>query len=1205
MQTNKLYSRLARAGARLVMLASMLMAALLSSATPAFALPRVSAVSVAAQVGTATAGTAGSVTYVVTVSHVAGSGTLTAGLSVTSGLPAGATASFSPATVSFTNAQTTQTSNLTIATTAATPAVTAQSFTVRAARTIAPTDLATGNGSLTVKASQAISFGALANKTTADPDFNVSATGGGSGNPVTFTATGACTVTGTLVHLTGAGSCTITAHQAGNATYGDAPDVSQTFAITVPAGPTVTLDLYAVTGTTTLPGPVSVPTWGYTTDGSAVSKPGGPVLVVNQNENVVVNLHNQLSESTALLFQGQNMIPDTAGVSAGASTSYTFVASKPGTFLYEAGLMRGAQHQVAMGLYGALIVRPAGFAAVPGQAYAGSASAFNTEQVLLLGELDTALNGSSTPSTFDMRKYAPKYYLINGQAYPNTPAVPTTAGDKVLLRYVNAGLQAHAMSTLGLSQSLVGQDGRAMAYPHAVVAETIAPGQTLDAIVTIPASAALGAQFPLYDASLFLRNNKGTAANAGLGGMLTFLKTETGSTSGDDTTGPLLASLTLTPNPSNGAADVALAFTANDTTTGNSNIAAAEYWVDGNATHTAIPLSGSPAPIKSFAATIAAPFTHGTHVVSVRAQDAVGNWSATANLNLVVDSLAPTTSGLSLTPNPSNGSVGVTFAFTGNDSATGNSNITAAEYWVDAGAHQPLSVVSPAPVTVLSVGLTPPFSAGTHTVSARTQDALGNWSLPASINLVVDQTGPATVSVSASPNPNNGSTPFNSSVPAVRVVASFSDASTGNSNLANAEGFLDAAGTTGTGFVFIANDGNFNSPAESGYADIPLAVVNALSTGAHPICVHAKDAPGNWGAVDCSYSLTIDKLAPTVSSIARADANPAGNGSVRFLVTFSESVSGVTASNFSVVRTGLAGTSSITSVTGSAAAWTVTVTTGSGAGTLGLNLTSAAGISDLAGNPMASTGLPFVGQVYTIQPPPQPALYFSTLGNTNPSGVAGTADDADIYFYSGSAFSRNIDVTAITSPLPASANVDGFDRVDATHFYMSFNGAVAVPGLGTVQDEDVVFYNAGTWSLFFDGSVNGVTSNLDAISIVGGNLYFSLSTTTVPPGAGGTGDDADIYRWNGGSSYTRVVDASGAGSLGLPAGANVDGFVWVDATHYYMSFADPVTLPGGAGTAQDEDVVYYNNGSWSIYFDGSVLGMDTSNNLDIDAFDLP
>jgi hypothetical protein len=342
--------------------------------------------------------------------------------------------------------------------------------------------------------------------------------------------------------------------------------------------------------------------------------------------------------------------------------------------------------------------------------------------------------------------------------------------------------------------------------------------------------------------------------------------------------------------------------------------------------------------------------------------------------------------------------------------------------------------------------------------------------------------------VSASPNPNNGYQEFNTSVQAVRVIASLSDAAAGGSNIATAEGFIDSVGATGTGFVFVATDGSFNSSTENGYADIPLVVIGSLSPGNHTIYVHAKDAAGNWGATSTTV-LVINK-----------------------------------------------------------------------------------------------------------------SLYFSTAGNTNPPTVGGTADDADIYLWNGAAFSRAIDVTAVPYSLPSGANADGFDRVDATHFYMSFNGSVTVPGVvGTVQDEDVVYYNAGTWSLYFDGSVNGVGStDLDAISIVGGTLYFSTDDATSPPGAGGTGDDADIYRWNGGSSYTRIFDASALGW----SSANVDGFVWVDATHFYMSYSVDTTVPG-LGTVQDEDVVYYKGGgTWLVYFDGTAKGL-TNNNHDVDAFDIP
>ena len=71
------------------------------------------------------------------------------------------------------------------------------------------------------KASQTITFGALVGKTFGDSAFTVSASGGGSGNPVTFTAVGNCTSGGTngaTITITGAGSCTVTANQAGNAT---------------------------------------------------------------------------------------------------------------------------------------------------------------------------------------------------------------------------------------------------------------------------------------------------------------------------------------------------------------------------------------------------------------------------------------------------------------------------------------------------------------------------------------------------------------------------------------------------------------------------------------------------------------------------------------------------------------------------------------------------------------------------------------------------------------------------------------------------------------------------------------------------------------------------------------------------------------------------------------------------------------------------
>ncbi len=69
--------------------------------------------------------------------------------------------------------------------------------------------------------------------------------------------------------------------------------------------------------------------------------------------------------------------------------------------------------------------------------------------------------------------------------------------------------------------------------------------------------------------------------------------------------------------------------------------------------------------------------------------------------------------------------------------------------------------------------------------------------------------------------------------------------------------------------------------------------------------------------------------------------------------------------------------------------------------------------------------------------------------------MTGTADDADIYSWNGTSFARVVDATAIG--LPAATNVDGLVWQDSTHQYFSFSTTTtAVPGLGNVQDEDVV-----------------------------------------------------------------------------------------------------------------------------------------------------
>lgn len=96
------------------------------------------------------------------------------------------------------------------------------------------------------KASQAITFAPIPDKLTTD-SVNLTATGGGSGNLVTFAVTsGPGVITNNVLTFTTSGSVTITASQVGNDNYLAAPDVSRTFNVTK-ATATVTLGSLAQT----------------------------------------------------------------------------------------------------------------------------------------------------------------------------------------------------------------------------------------------------------------------------------------------------------------------------------------------------------------------------------------------------------------------------------------------------------------------------------------------------------------------------------------------------------------------------------------------------------------------------------------------------------------------------------------------------------------------------------------------------------------------------------------------------------------------------------------------------------------------------------------------------------------------------------------------------------------------------------------------
>ena len=165
-----------------------------------------------------------------------------------------------------------------------------------------------------------------------------------------------------------------------------------------------------------------------------------------------------------------------------------------------------------MGLYGAFVVRPAGH---PDWAYANGASPIgqflpSTEFVMLLSELDPALHQAiEFGQAYDATQLHPRYWLINGRAFPDTiapnnaswlPAQPysalihVTVTDSLvnptqppaLFRYLSAGALNHPFHPHGQNGTVVARDGTPLVDPtgadlsYETFSFTIGSGQTWD-----------------------------------------------------------------------------------------------------------------------------------------------------------------------------------------------------------------------------------------------------------------------------------------------------------------------------------------------------------------------------------------------------------------------------------------------------------------------------------------------------------------------------------------------------------------------------------------------------------------------------------------------------------------------------------------------------------------------------------------------------
>jgi len=299
---------------------------------------------------------------------------------------------------------------------------------------------------------------------------------------------------------------------------------------------TPTFNLTTKSGYIDLPDATTAFMFGYS-EGSQPFQHPGPVLCVQEGDTVTVVLHNTLSRAVSIAFPGQHDVlangspaqPEvdgggritsltTSAAASGGTVTYSFVADKAGTYLYESGT--DPQTQVKMGLFGALIVRPTSGA---GFAYDRPDTQFNpsTEFLGLLSEIDPYLNQAvQAGKAFNFNNYHPRYWLINGRGFPDSiadnfaawlPSQPFGAlatihpNDKYLAdgttlnpsainplpsltRFLSVGTEDYPFHPHGNNGRVIGRDGNPVVSPTGQdvsfekYAVNIGPGQTWDVL---------------------------------------------------------------------------------------------------------------------------------------------------------------------------------------------------------------------------------------------------------------------------------------------------------------------------------------------------------------------------------------------------------------------------------------------------------------------------------------------------------------------------------------------------------------------------------------------------------------------------------------------------------------------------------------------------------------------------------------------------
>ena len=231
----------------------------------------------------------------------------------------------------------------------------------------------------------------------------------------------------------------------------------------------------------------------------------------------------------------------------------------------------------------------------------------------------------------------------------------------------------------------------------------------------------------------------------------------------------------------------------------------------------------------------------------------------------------------------------------------------------------------------------------------------GNGDFTAGQTYLVDKTFPTVTSIlRADADPTTAAS--------VEFTVNFSEAVSG----VDATDFaIDTAALAGASVTGVTGSGDVyavtvDTGTGTGYLSIDVVDDDTiLDMVGRPL----GDTGAGNGDFDGGESYTVDRTPPTVDAIMRDDANPTDAGTVHFTVLFSESVTGVDTSDFTVDAVGVVG-ASITGLSGTGDTYTITMNTGTGSGTLSVDVLDDDTIVDVVGQALDG---PFdAGASYTV-----------------------------------------------------------------------------------------------------------------------------------------------------------------------------------------------------------------------------------------------